>query len=40
MSKGLPRVQGTVHILMREDMSGPSYGLSATEVWLFEGGFL
>ena len=40
MSKGLPRVQGTVHSSAREDRSEPSYGLSVTEVRLAEGGFL
>ena len=40
MSMGLPRVPGTVHISRREDKSGPSYGMSATEGRLAEGGFL
>ena len=40
MRKGPPRVPGTVHISRREDKSGPSYGLSATEGQLAEGGFI
>ena len=40
MRKGPPRAPGTVRTSRREDKSGPSYGLSATEERLAEGGLL